>query len=141
MKNCVIFKGIFIGFKCITLLYIADSLSCITDINLILIFFIFGLINGFIDALLLIKSTTINRILFYIVGILATILIFLLSLYLSLPNLLADYFVYGEGGGGLEPGGALAFMFFISIYFGTSLIIGFPTSIILLSKDWKNRVF
>jgi hypothetical protein len=131
----VLFKGVFIGFKCIVLLYIVDVVSTLTPNDTLLIPCIFGLINGFVDALLIsMKSTIINKILSCVIGIIVACYIFLLSFYWSLPDVLADYFVYGEGGGGLEPGGWFGFWFVILIYLGTSLIVGFPISMLLLSK-------
>jgi len=134
-----LFKGILIGFKCVVLLYIADILSALKPDILFLVFpIVLGLINGFVDALLIsIKSTITNKILSCVIGIIVACYLFLLSLYWGLPDAIADYFVYGEGGGGLEPGGWLGFECEILFYLGTSLIVGFPMSMLLLSKGHR----
>jgi len=135
MKSAL-FKGIIIGIKSIVLLYFSDVLVSIEPtIIVILPFVAFGLINGFIDALVFSKiAKIINKIFFCVTGILVAFVTFFLSLYLSLPDILADYFVYGEGGGGREPGGWFAFGFCILIYFGISLI-SFPLSMLMLCEE------
>jgi hypothetical protein len=50
-----------------------------------------------------------------IIGFFISIFTLLLSLYINLPNILVDYYIYGEGGG-LEPGGWFAFTFALLIF-------------------------
>lgn len=135
--NCAyaILKGIIIGFKCVALFYLTFCLGCIIKIDDFLMTCISGIVNGFLDALLLsTKSPAIQKIFSAIIGILAAFYIFLQSLYSHLPDIMVDYFIYGEGGGGLEPGGWFGFFFDISIYIGTSLFV-FLLSKVLLSKE------
>src|SRR5215470_19775118 len=100
-------RGILIGFKGVLLLYIMDILSGIFhNISIFLMVFLFGLLNGFIDVLIIsIKNKFKYKIFSGILGFFIAFLIFKLSLILNFPNIIADYFIYGEGGGGLEPGG------------------------------------
>jgi hypothetical protein len=65
----------------------------------------------------------------------------LLSLYINLPNILVDYYIYGEGGGGLEPGGWFAFTFVLLIFFGISLFISFPITMLYLLNKTKEELY
>ena len=134
-------RGILIGGKGIILLYIMGILLGIFhNISIFIIVFIFGLLNGFIDALIIsLKNKFKYKIFSGILGFIITVSMFKLSLILNLPDILADYFIYGKGGGGLEPGGWFAFNFMTIIYFCMSLFLSFPITMILFSKkDTKN---
>jgi len=132
-------RGIVIGFKSIMLFYICDIITMIcSNIPYFFSAFLFGLLNGFLDGIIVsIKNKTIHKIFSSIIGFFATIFIFLLSLKINLPNVLADRYIYGEGGGGLEPGGWLGFSFYALIFFGTSVFISFPSTIIIISEKKK----
>jgi hypothetical protein len=123
-----IFRGIVMGIKSIVLLYIMMILTWLGS-SILLQFFpiIFRLLNGFLDALIIsIKNITKYKIVFNVVsciiGLITSIFVFLLSLYKNLPNILVDFFVYGEGGGGLEPGGWFGFNIYLLIYCAVSLL-------------------
>jgi uncharacterized membrane protein YeaQ/YmgE (transglycosylase-associated protein family) len=109
--------------------------------SIFLIFLVFGLLSGFINGIIVsIRNTTKNKIFSGIIGVFVTFFTLLLSLYINLPNILADYLIYGEDGGGLEPGGWFTFDFCLKFYFGISVFIGFPITMLILSKKLNNGV-
>jgi len=148
-----VFRGVVIGFKSVTLFYVADNLEYLCPnipffskwgINMLL----FGLTNGVLNALIiLIKNAAKHRFIYKIVscvvGIISTFFIFSFSLGMGLPDTLVDHFVYGEGGGGLEPGGWFGFMYMALIYFTVSLSVCFfiILSMWMFSEDKSKEVF
>jgi hypothetical protein len=99
-----------------------------------------GILNGFLDAIIIfVKNTIPYKIFSGIFGFIFTVFLLFLSLILHLPDILVDYFIYGEGGGGLEAGGWFAFNFSLLIYFAVSLIIGFPAGIMMISHKEEGK--
>jgi hypothetical protein len=145
-----VFRGVVIGLKSVTLFYIADNLEYLCP-NVpffskweIIIILLFGLTNGVLNALIILiknaaKHKFIYKIVSCVVGIISTVFIFLFSLYMGLPDTLVDHFVYGEGGGGLEPGGWFGFTFMALIYFTVSLFVCFFTIMILSNVSEKEK--
>jgi hypothetical protein len=56
VKNHAVFRGIFVGFKSIILFYIYLIITYTVSNIPILILFIFGLLNGFIDGIVISKK-------------------------------------------------------------------------------------
>ena len=137
----ILFRGLFIGFKSIILLYIMDIIIMVcSGISLFFIISIFGLLNGFIDGIIIsIKNTIKNKLISGILGFLITICIIILSIKLNLPDIIADIFLYGEGGGGLEPGGRFGFTVEVIIYFIISLFLSFPITMVIFSEKRNNK--
>ena len=136
----IIFRDIIIGIKSNILLYTMNILTWIynkIDIDLIL-FISFGVLNGFLNALLIsIKNKTRYKIISSIIGCIVTIFVLLLSLRTHLPDILInylDYIKYGENYNGLGAGGRFAFTFSLLIYFGISIFVSFPISLLIISK-------
>jgi hypothetical protein len=137
--------GLLAGLKSIVLFYIGYNVEYIIPINfagfdIIVTVVIFGLLNGVLDALIIsTKNTIAYKVFSFIIALVAAVYIYGYSLYIRLPDKLADSFVYGEGGGGLEPGGWFGFYFLSLIYFGASLLLSFPVTVLMLHSPAKGQ--
>ena len=134
--------GIIIGIKAVLLLYFSMILNWVGILGLdISIIIIFGLINGFLDALVISKISKLNKkIILYIVSIIITLFIMLLLGCTNYTLIIFDYIHYKRFGfkaGEFGPAGGLEIIFYYIIYSIVSIFFSFPITLLIIKKIKK----
>ena len=147
MKIHFVFIGIIMGLKALLLLYISMILNFIHIWGLdILIIIFFGLLNGFLDALIISKILKINnKIISYIIAIFITLFLFIYLRRFNFMINIYDYIIYQKYGykiGEFGPSGGFVIISYFLLY-SISQIFSFFITIILIKiikKKWRNFV-
>lgn len=126
------------GLKSIIIFYLYDFLLPFSDILFLVFLVVFGLLNGFIDVVIISReNTAMKKIFSWIMSLIFTISLLFLSLRLHLPDILACYsgYKYRESDicMSLDAGNWFGFFICLKIYFCTSLL----SFIIIMTIIWN----
>lgn len=124
-----IIRAFLMGFKSVLLFYFTFFATAFS------LALVIAPLDGFLSAaFVFIKNRKAHKIIVSVLGLAVTGVLFFWSLIMGLPDWLANYLEFGDGGagGGLDAGGWFAFNFSILSFFAVSVFLGFPLGLAVL---------